>query len=194
MWYVAFCVWLLSLSVVLLLVYFFLICSLINLLAVLHGMWDLSSQTGDQTHTFCTGSMESYPLGHQGSPSIVFSRLISVEVCVSVSAFLFIDDWHTSFVYPFVNWWTFCFFSLLAVMNNATQVLVWACVHFCQVGTWEWNGWHMITLCLVHLLATGAWQAWIWVLGLPFHGCCRYVGELLLSSLSLGYLISGSEN
>ena len=94
-------------------------------------------------------------LGHQGSPSIVFSRLINVEVCVSVSAFLFIDDWYTNFVYPFVNWWTFCFFSLLAVMNNATQVFVWACVHFCQVGTWEWNGWHMITLCLVHLLATG---------------------------------------
>lgn len=28
-------------------------------------------------------------------------------------------------------------------------------VHFCRVGTWEWVSWHMITLCLVHLLNQG---------------------------------------
>ena len=32
------------------------------------GMWDLSSPTNDQTTGPCVGSMESYPLNHQGSP------------------------------------------------------------------------------------------------------------------------------
>ena len=31
----------------------------LKLLAVLHGMWDLSSPTRDQTHTLCSGSIES---------------------------------------------------------------------------------------------------------------------------------------
>ena len=37
-------------------------------LATPHGMWDLSSPTRGQTHAPCTGSMESQPLDHQGSP------------------------------------------------------------------------------------------------------------------------------
>ena len=31
---------------------------LIYLLAVMHSIWDLSSQIGDRTHTPCTGSAE----------------------------------------------------------------------------------------------------------------------------------------
>ena len=37
-------------------------------LAELHGIWNLSSLTRDQTHTPCSGSIESKPLDHQGSP------------------------------------------------------------------------------------------------------------------------------
>ena len=35
---------------------------------MLHDMWDLSSLTRDQTYAPCSGSMESSPLNHQGSP------------------------------------------------------------------------------------------------------------------------------
>ena len=31
-------------------------------------MWDLNSLTRDQSHSHCSGSMESYPLDPQGSP------------------------------------------------------------------------------------------------------------------------------
>ena len=37
-------------------------------LAVPHGLRDLSSPTKDQTQAPCSGSMESQPLDHQGSP------------------------------------------------------------------------------------------------------------------------------
>ena len=36
------------------------------------GLWDLSSQTRDQTHIPCSGSLESQPLDWQGSPHIIF--------------------------------------------------------------------------------------------------------------------------
>ena len=36
------------------------------------SMGDLSSLTRDSTHAFCSGSSESYPLGHQGRPTILF--------------------------------------------------------------------------------------------------------------------------
>ena len=39
------------------------------ILATPRGMWDLSFPTRDETRTPCTGSMESWPLDHQGSPS-----------------------------------------------------------------------------------------------------------------------------
>lgn len=50
----------------------------------------------------------------------------------------------------------------------------------------------MVTPYLVHILA--AWQAWVWVLGLPLRDCCRSVGKSLPHSLSLGNLISGLRN
>ena len=37
------------------------------------GIWDLSSLTRDETHAPCIGSMESEPLGHQGSSLWGFS-------------------------------------------------------------------------------------------------------------------------
>ena len=40
------------------------------------SMWDLSSPTRDQTCTPCSGSYESYPLHHQGSPrAVLYSSL-----------------------------------------------------------------------------------------------------------------------
>ena len=41
-------------------------------LAAHHGMRDLSSPTRDQTCTPCSGSMESSPLDHPGSPRYTF--------------------------------------------------------------------------------------------------------------------------
>ena len=40
--------------------------------AALHGVWDLSSPTRDQTRIPCIGSAESQPLDHQGSPDARF--------------------------------------------------------------------------------------------------------------------------
>ena len=40
-------------------IFIFLKKDFLKLLAVLHGMWDLSSPTRDQTHTLCSGSIES---------------------------------------------------------------------------------------------------------------------------------------
>ena len=37
-------------------------------LATLCGVWDLSSPTRGQTYAPCSGSLESQPLDHQGSP------------------------------------------------------------------------------------------------------------------------------
>ena len=37
-------------------------------LAAPHGMWDPSSPTRDLTRASCLGSVESYPVDHQGSP------------------------------------------------------------------------------------------------------------------------------
>ena len=50
-------------------------------LAVLHGMWDLSPLTRDQTCTPCSGSMSFQPLDHYGRPLDAF--LIAV-ILVSV--------------------------------------------------------------------------------------------------------------
>ena len=45
-------------------------------LVMLSGMWDLSPSTRDDgTCTPHAGSSESYPLGHQGSPSNVYQRV-----------------------------------------------------------------------------------------------------------------------
>ena len=38
------------------------------ILATPHSVWDLSSQTTDETHTLCSGSVESEPLDRQGVP------------------------------------------------------------------------------------------------------------------------------
>ena len=50
-----------------------------NLLAALHGMWDLSFSTRDQTCIPCTGSMKLKPLDHQGSPykNVLYKGLVS---------------------------------------------------------------------------------------------------------------------
>ena len=37
-----------------------------------HSIWDLSCPTRDRTHNPYIGSMESQPLGHQGSPNVSF--------------------------------------------------------------------------------------------------------------------------
>ena len=37
-------------------------------LAKPRGLWDLSSPTRDQTYTPCSGTIQSNPLDHQGSP------------------------------------------------------------------------------------------------------------------------------
>ena len=37
-----------------------------------HSMWDLSSPTRDRTRAPCSGSAESWPLDHQGSPHVLF--------------------------------------------------------------------------------------------------------------------------
>lgn len=37
-------------------------------LAVQCGLWDFSSLTRNQTHAFCSGSVDSEPLDLQGSP------------------------------------------------------------------------------------------------------------------------------
>ena len=66
--------------------------------------------------------------------------------CVSVPhSFLLMIDRPVLFIHLSADGRFGCF-SLLAVTNNATQIFVWACFHFCQVGTWEWSGWHVITL------------------------------------------------
>ena len=51
--------------------------SLFFFFVVLHGMWDLSSPTRDQTHTPCTGRAESYPLDCQGSPPCFLLRCLA---------------------------------------------------------------------------------------------------------------------
>ena len=45
-------------------------------LAMLRGMWDLSSLTRDGTCILCFGSTESQPLDHQGSPSLLLLMFI----------------------------------------------------------------------------------------------------------------------
>ena len=39
-----------------------------TVLGLSFGMWDLSSLTRDRTQAACTGSVDSQPLDHQGSP------------------------------------------------------------------------------------------------------------------------------
>ena len=39
-----------------------------SFLAMPRGTWELSSPTRDGTHVPCTGSVESWPLNHRGSP------------------------------------------------------------------------------------------------------------------------------
>lgn len=43
-------------------------------LATLHSMWDLTSPTRDQTHTWCIGNVECSPLGHLGSLPFFFNK------------------------------------------------------------------------------------------------------------------------
>ena len=40
------------------------------LLAILYGIWDASSPTRDGTHSSCSGSVESWTMDCQGSPSL----------------------------------------------------------------------------------------------------------------------------
>ena len=41
---------------------------ILGVLLLLHDTWDLSCSTKDRTHAPCSGSVESQPLYHQGSP------------------------------------------------------------------------------------------------------------------------------
>ena len=54
-------------------------------LAVLHSMWDLSFPTRDKVCAPCSGSKGSWPLDHQGNPTIVF-----IDVTLPFDLFLFI--------------------------------------------------------------------------------------------------------
>ena len=49
---------------------------LLLLFAVLHGMWDLSSLTRDQTQAPCIGNTESLPLHYQGSPAFLLKIIL----------------------------------------------------------------------------------------------------------------------
>ena len=46
---------------------------------MLHSMWDLSFPNRDRTHAPCSGSAESQPLDHQGSPLHFFKRKIVAQ-------------------------------------------------------------------------------------------------------------------
>lgn len=48
------------------------------------------------------------------------------------------------FIYPFFRWWTFGLFTVLAIMNNAKNIIVYVslcylCMSFCRMQTLGWN-------------------------------------------------------
>ena len=71
-----------------------------------------SSLTRDRTQVPCIGSVESYPLRHQGSSlSIIFSRFNHVYHVLVLHSFLLPSNislyGYTIFIYLFINGWTF---------------------------------------------------------------------------------------
>ena len=105
-------------------------------LAVVHGLWDFSSQIQDQTCTPCSGTTKSQPLDHQGSPSSqIFVFCISVFLFFPRNVSLFLEKTCISVVGLIFQHSLCHYLDGLPVRNEA--VLIWVLVlvlPFCVLG------------------------------------------------------------